>query len=191
MHFRRKNLRIIGGKFKGRRLQPPRGATIRPTADRVREAIFNILGGACRQRLVVDIFAGTGALGLEAISRGAQRAIFIDNQRSAIEVIRRNIVACGCQLQAQAVRHDVARNLNCLKGVDVPAELVFMDAPYRQGLIGPALGHLSAGRFLAVDASIVIEHARDEALPDLDVVFQLSDQRRYGKTLVSFLNYVL
>ena len=184
-------MRIIGGEYRGRRLHTPRGAVVRPTADRVREAIFNILGGACRGRLVADLFAGTGALGLEALSRGADSAIFVDRKRSAIDVIRRNIAACGCDRRSQAFLYDIMRNLNCLKRIDQPAELVFMDPPYHQGFIGPTLRHLHAGRFIAVDAILIIEHARDEVLPDLDDVFRLEDQRRYGKTLVSFLNYVL
>lgn len=184
-------MRIIGGEYKGRRLHTPRGAVVRPTADRVREAIFNILGGTCRGRLVVDLFAGTGALGLEALSRGAESAIFVDRQPSALDVIRRNIAACGCDHRSRAFLNDIKRNLNCLKRVDRSAELVFMDPPYHQGFIGPTLRHLHTGRFIAADTILIVEHAWDEVLPDLDNVFRLEDQRRYGKTLVSFLNYVL
>lgn len=184
-------LRIIGGKFKGRRLNTPRGQSIRPTADRVREAIFNILGGICRERLVIDLFAGTGAMGLEALSRGAGYAIFVDSRRTAIDVIAHNIAVCRCETNTRAFLHDIRRNLSCLKIIEHPAELVFIDPPYHLGLIGPALGHLHHGRLVANNARVVIEHAWDEDLPADDTYFRLEDRRRYGKTLVSFLHYVL
>ena len=191
MPFRRKHLRIIAGKFKGRRLLTPRGRSIRPTADRIREAVFSILGGLFQGRMVFDLFAGTGALGLEALSRGADRTVFVDNRRAAVDVIRRNIAACGCDASALVFSADISRNLNCLKRLDRPAQIVFMDPPYRSGLIGPALHHLRGGGFMAPDARLIIEHALDEALPDTGETLQLEDQRLYGKTLVSFLTYMI
>ena len=191
MHFRRKSLRIIAGKYKGRRLHTPRGESIRPTADRIREAIFNILGNQCRGCLVVDLFAGTGALGLEAMSRGADQVVFVDNRRAALDVIRRNIEVCGCGDSAMVFSADIKRNLSCLKRLTRSAEMVFMDPPYRKGLISPALHGLHSGGFIAPEAKLIIEHSADDPLPDPGQNFRLDDQRRYGKTLVSFLTYVL
>ena len=184
-------MRIIAGKFKGRRLHAPAGRSIRPTADRIREAVFNILGGICRGRLVFDLFAGTGALGLEALSRGAEQVIFIDNRRAAINLIRRNIAACGCGASALVFFADVKKNLSCLKTVDRPADIVFMDPPYDSGLIRPALHHLHRGELIAPDARLIIEHSMDEAVPDAGEAYRMDDQRRYGKTLVSFLTYMI
>ena len=184
-------VRIIAGKFRGRRLHTPRGLFIRPTADRNREAIFNILGSQCRGRLVVDLFAGTGALGLEALSRGADQVAFIDNRRAALDVIRRNINACGCDASAMVFSADINRGLGCLKRVTRPAEMVFMDPPYRQGLINTALHHLHTGDFIASEARLIIEHSTDDTLPDHGEIYRIDDQRRYGKTLVSFLTYVI
>jgi 16S rRNA (guanine966-N2)-methyltransferase len=184
-------MRIIAGKYKGRRLHTPRGGAIRPTADRIREAIFNILGGICRGRPVLDLFAGTGALGLEALSRGATQAVFVDNRRSAVDAIRRNIAACGCEERAVVHLADVRRQLDCLSRVERPAEMAFLDPPYRQDLIRPALEHLDRQGLVASEARLVIEHSIHEALPELAERFRLDDQRRYGKTLVSFLTYVV
>jgi 16S rRNA (guanine966-N2)-methyltransferase len=184
-------MRIIAGKYKGRRLHTPRGKAIRPTADRIREAIFNILGGVCRGRLVFDLFAGTGALGLEALSRGAAQAVFVDNRRSAIDTIRRNIAACGCEESAVALLADIRRQLDCLSQVERPAEMVFLDPPYRLDLIRPTLVQLDRRGLIAPDAGLIIEHSHQEALPELGERFRLVDQRRYGKTLVSFLTYVI
>jgi 16S rRNA (guanine966-N2)-methyltransferase len=184
-------LRIIAGKYKGRRLKTPRGSAIRPTADRIREAIFNILGGGCRDRQVFDIFAGTGALGLEALSRGANRAVFVDNRRTAVDAIRRNIAVCGCEENSAVFLADVRRQLDCLNQVERTAELVFLDPPYQLDLIRPALQHLVRRSLVAPEARLVIEHSVHEALPELEGHFRLDDRRRYGKTLVSFLTYMV
>ena len=190
-HFRRKYLRIIAGKYKGRRLHSPRGKSIRPTADRVREAIFNIVGSRCQGHVVFDLFAGTGALGLEALSRGADQVVFVDSHHSAVDVIRRNISACGCGESTLVFAADIRQNLGCLKKAARPAEVVFMDPPYRQGLVGSALHQLHSGNFIAPEAILIIEHPSDDPLPETGEIFQLDDQRRYGKTLVSFLAYVI
>lgn len=184
-------MRIIGGELRGRRLIAPRGRKVRPTADRIREAVFNILTGTCRGACVIDLFAGTGALGLEALSRGAESAVFIDIDRVAVDVIRRNILTCGMASRGQAVRWDIRRNLNCLQGLVRTANLVFMDPPYGQGLAAHALDHLHRDRLLSPDAHLVIEQALNEPTAVLEGPYRLADQRRYGKTLVSFLAYVV
>jgi len=147
-------LRIIGGNLKGRKLHKFRGADIRPTADRLRESIFDILGNRVQNKRVLDLFAGTGALGLEALSRGAETAVFIDNRSVALALIRRNISTCQMENRSETIKWDITKNLNCLKPV-------------------------------------IVEHADAEAIPEHLTNLLISDRRRYGKTIVSILKYVI
>lgn len=184
-------MRIIGGELKGKKLYSVNGTTTRPTSDRVREAIFNILAAQVRDAVVLDLFAGTGAFGLEAISRGAGFAVFVDAEREAMVVLKRNIQACRVEQKAKTVLWDIKKNLNCLETMAPAFNLVFMDPPYHRNLIRSSLMNLLACRSLANGACIIIEHARKEPIPANQPMLQLTDQRRYGKTLVSFLAYMV
>jgi 16S rRNA (guanine966-N2)-methyltransferase len=143
-----------------------------------------------RHAHVLDLFAGTGAFGIEALSRGADFVLFIENGQEALAVLNRNIQSCRLADRARVLRWDAAANLNCLAHGDRKFHLVFMDPPYRAGMIAPALGHLADSRCLEDKARIVVEHAAGEAVGEA-APFHLQDQRRYGKTLVSFLTCVL
>jgi 16S rRNA (guanine966-N2)-methyltransferase len=184
-------LRIISGKFKGKKLYSVRGLTIRPTADRLRESIFNILSHGVLNAVVLDLFAGTGALGMEALSRGAESAVFVDNNPEALSVIRRNITSCSFEKQAQIIKWDIKNNLNCFKAVGQTFDLVFMDPPYNRGMIKPALFNLEQTGSLKKGARIVVEHSPFEPISDRVFMFEIEDQRKYGKTLVSFLTFVI
>lgn len=165
-----------------------RGRRVRPTADRTKESVFNILARSLVGAVVLDLFSGTGALAIEAISRGAASAVLIDAHGDSLAVIRKNLSACGLMGRAQVIRWQIERNLDCLRDRRPPFDLVFMDPPYAEGLVRPALENLCRSRCLAPDARIVIEHGTDDPLPDPLSPFSLADQRRYGKTLVSFLS---
>jgi 16S rRNA (guanine966-N2)-methyltransferase len=184
-------LRIIGGEFRGRKLHTAPGLETRPTANRTREAIFNILGADVRSVHVLDVFAGSGAFGLEALSRGAASALFIETGREALVILERNIRLCRLADRAAVIRWNVARNLDCLRNREPRFGLIFLDPPYHQGLVAPALAHLHAARCLAQNARLVVEHGVMDPLPELQNLYALEDQRRYGKTLVSFLSYVI
>ena len=168
-----------------------RGVTIRPTADRLRESIFNILSHRVRNAVVLDLFAGTGALGIEALSRGAESAVFVDNNPGALSVIRRNITSCSFEKQAQIIKWDIRKNLNCLKSASTTFDLVFMDPPYNRGMVKPALLNLEKTGSLATGARLVVEHSPLEPIPDPVFMFEITDKRKYGKTLVSFLTYMI
>jgi 16S rRNA (guanine966-N2)-methyltransferase len=183
-------LRVIAGQLRGKKLVTVPGRETRPTADRTRESIFNILGSAVRHAHVLDLFAGTGAFGIEALSRGADFALFIENGQEALGVLNRNIQSCRLADRARVLRWDAAGNLNCLADGDRKFDLVFLDPPYGAGMIAPALRHLADSRCLADKARIVVEHAIGEAVGQAPP-FHLQDHRRYGKTLVSFLTCVL
>jgi 16S rRNA (guanine966-N2)-methyltransferase len=184
-------LRIISGNFKGKKLFAVRGMKVRPTADRLRESIFNILSARVQDAVVLDLFAATGALGMEAISRGAEYAVFVENSRRALTAIARNIKSCECGEQTKVIKWNINKSLNCIKSFSPGFDLVFMDPPYGRNFIDPALHNLYRSNALAKGACIVIEHAAAEPIPaDLEA-FGIDDQRKYGKTLVSFLNYML
>ena len=184
-------MRIISGNRRGKKLYAFDGRKIRPTTDRMREAIFNILSSRVKDTAVLDLFAGTGAFGLEAISRGARSAIFIDSHPDAIRLLKKNINACGMIEETRVVKWDIAQDLNCLKGIQSGFELVFLDPPYHKNLVHPTLLHLHESEALQAAAHIVIEHGLDDPLPHELDCFAKVDQRKYGKSLVSFFDYVL
>lgn len=179
-------MRIIGGDLKGRKLRPIRGRTIRPTSDRLRESLFNILGDRVTNAMVLDLYAGTGALGIEALSRGARFAVFVDRYRGALSAVAENLRQCGIQDRARVVRWDILRGLSCIRDHRPPFTLVFMDPPYEQNLVAPALNHLAESEALASKSLIIVEHSVHEPVPDSSENWTFTDQRRYGKTLVSF-----
>jgi 16S rRNA (guanine966-N2)-methyltransferase len=169
-------LRIVAGQFKGRRLATPRGTRTRPTADRVREALFSMLGHVAGAR-VLDLYAGSGALAIEALSRGAGSAVFVERDPPAVAAIERNLAAIG--VEAVVVRQDVMRYL---PRADGPFELVFCDPPYDSAarLAGPLAQHLP--RLTSDDARIVTES--DKRHP-LELPFPLLVERAYGDTRIA------
>lgn len=183
-------MRIVGGKNRGRRLIAPKGIGTRPTSDRIREAIFNILAHGMQLDLdgcqVLDLFAGTGALGFEALSRGAGSVQFIENSNTAIELIRANAGALG-EDAVTVVRADV-RRLGAAPVSDDPAGLVFLDPPYGVGLIPAALEVLAGPNWLADGAVLVIETGRDESIA-LRGAFEMMEERNYGATKISFARF--
>lgn len=184
-------MRIIAGNLKGRKLQKIRGYKIRPTSDRLRETLFNILSDRIREAVVLELFAGTGALGIEALSRGAKSAVFIDKYKNALLTINKNIKTCKLEHKAKIINWDIAKNLNCLKPYQSCFNLVFMDPPYNQNLVKPALENLHKIGALDLSALIVVEHGLDEAVSENIRDFNLLRQRKYNKTIVSFFEYDL
>ncbi len=182
-------MRIIGGELRGKKLFSPQDRSVRPTADRLREAIFNILSSELCDAAVLDLFAGTGALGIEALSRGAASAWFVDRSQAALTVLKKNLAACRFQDRARCVQRDVLKGLNFLSKACF--SLVFMDPPYNKGLMRPALKRLQQSGATAPDALVVVEHSIAEPLVDPGRAYRLEDQRRYGKTLVSFARCLL
>ena len=179
-------MRVIGGQLRGKKLHCLSGRVIRPTADRLREAVFNMLGDRVVNAEVLDLFAGTGALAIEALSRGARRAVLVDCSRPAVELMRRNLTACRFDESVRVVQWDICRNLNCLAADPQRFDLVFLDPPYQKEMVDRALETLFKSGALRRNARLVVEHAADEAV-DPGSGFRIDRQRRYGKTRVSFL----
>jgi 16S rRNA (guanine966-N2)-methyltransferase len=181
-------MRIVAGKFRGRNLQGPKSNAIRPTSDRLRESIFNILvhayGDPITDARVIDLFAGTGALGLEALSRGAKFALFVEETIEARGVIRENIETLGVIGISNVFRRDAAK-LGEHGPVD-PFDLVFCDPPYGQGLAEKALAGARAGGWLNPAALVVVEDAAEPGFKTPEGYEEI-ERRRYDGTEVIFL----
>ena len=183
-------MRVVGGRHRGRRLIAPAGETVRPTSDRAREALFNILshgrfaasGLPFAGKPVLDAFAGTGAVGLEALSRGASAAVFIETERDALAALRRNIAVLGEEDSAQIVAGDATRPPRAA----FVCAVAFLDPPYGSGLAAPALTALAAAGWLAEDALAIVEVAARESLP-MPAGFNVIDERVYGAARLVFL----
>jgi 16S rRNA (guanine966-N2)-methyltransferase len=185
------SIRIIGGELKGRKLVTVAGKETRPTSDRVRESIFNILGDTVRDACVLDLYAGTGAMGIEALSRGAKRVSFAEDHKAALAALAKNIKICSLESRTNTIKWNIQNNLNILKSHRSTFDLVFIDPPYNKDMIQPTLSHLARSQCLVNGARLVIEHSPREPIPENRPEFEMTDQRRYGKTLVSFLIYML
>lgn len=180
-------MRIVGGRLKGRALHAPASRAIRPTSERLRESIFDILAhrhaGAVEGARVVDLFAGSGALGIEALSRGAEFALFVDNGAEGRALLRANVEALALGGVTRIWRADATRLGKAPAGP--PFTLAFLDPPYDKGLAGPALAALCEGGWLAANALVVVEEAAKAQIvvpPALERV----DERVYGETRVAF-----
>ncbi len=180
-------MRIIAGQYKGRRLEAVTTQGIRPTSDRVREAVFSIIAGRISGARVLDIFAGTGALGLEALSRGASHTTFIDVSPQACELIKKNVQRCAIHDKASIICHDMSRGIlpEHIKGE--PFSIIFMDPPYGTPLLETALSSGILNQVLARDGILIAEHSIKVSLPHPITGLDIHDQRKYGKTLISFL----
>lgn len=182
--------RIVAGDWGGRVLQVPRSGT-RPTSERVREAIFSRLDsqGVITGARVLDIFAGSGALGLEALSRGAAGAVLVDSARGAVQVLRANVATVGAKTQVRIVGADAVRFAASL-GANEVFDLIFVDPPY--ALDSEVLGRVlaSVAAHLAPLGIIILESSTRAALPDLPPQLMNSATKTYGETQVSFLEVV-
>ena len=180
-------MRIVGGRFRGRALKGPASDVIRPTSDRLRETIFNILahgyGDPVAGARVLDLFAGTGAMGLEALSRGAAFALFVDDSAAARGLIRENVEALGVGGQSRLFRRDATRLGPAPP--NAPFSLVFCDPPYGKGLAERALAACAAGGWLTNDALVVIEESGGAALKLPDGL-ALIEARDYGEAQLVF-----
>jgi 16S rRNA (guanine966-N2)-methyltransferase len=184
-------MRVVGGRLGGRTLQAPSSRAIRPTSDRLRESLFNILAHGYGDRVqgarVLDLFAGTGALGIEALSRGAAFALFVDQGVEARALLRDNVERLGLGGTTRIFRRDATR-LGAAHPVE-PFSLVFADPPYGRGLAGPALASARAGCWLTPQAVIIVEEAAGAGFTAPEG-FEEIERRTYDDTELIFLRYV-
>jgi 16S rRNA (guanine966-N2)-methyltransferase len=180
-------MRVISGSSRGRRLAAEHGRALRPTSDRIRTPIFDILGGEVKESAVLDLFAGTGSLGIEALSRGATKALFVENRGEALQVLRKNLSQCGMEAESEIFSGDVLRAIGVLQSRRESFDLIFMDPPYGKGLIAETIRKLGAHRIYHGRSLLVIQHDRREPLPEPLRGWRPIRERRIGDTIVSFL----
>lgn len=179
-------MRVLGGAAKGRRLKAPKGQRLRPTAARVKEALFNILPHDLSGLRVLDLFAGTGSLSVEALSRGAAKAVLVDASRAAGLAIRENLRSMGLSGRCEVWGAPVLKATRALGRRGEKFELIFLDPPYEKGWIGKILRALAKEDLLETRGILVAEHSVREKIDDHYGRLRLRDQRRYGTTLLSF-----
>jgi len=179
-------MRIISGTARGRTLVAPAGERTRPTQDKVRESLFNIIRWDVMDARVLDLFAGTGALSLESLSRGAKSAVMIDTDRAACEAIRKNIAACRMEDRARLIPRDYRQAMDQLAMEKQVFDVAFLDPPYRMENTGEMCAALYDKGLLAKAFLLVVEHKRGLA-PLVDERFEAFDQRDYGDTQITFI----
>ena len=184
-------MRIVAGSAGGLHLKVPKGRKVRPTADQVREAIFNILASRfpLADIAVLDLFAGTGALGIEALSRGARSAVFVDASPEAQRVIQANLNATGLRRLGRIIRAYAAKGIKIAEGQELRFGGVFLDPPYGEGWVDKTLRLLARSSILAPDSWVVAEHGQHEEGAEAYPPLALTDRRRYGTTGVSFYQH--
>jgi 16S rRNA (guanine(966)-N(2))-methyltransferase RsmD len=179
-------LRIIAGTRKGYKLHPIKGRVIRPTADRIRESIFNILGRVVIDAVVLDLYAGTGGVGIEALSRGASVALFVEKSPYSLRTITQNLNHLNLTNQGHVFKRDILNGLSWMKTLGHHFDIVFMDPPYNKNYVAKTLLFLSKAEILSPASQIIAEHSAREAVPESMGNLVLYDQRKYGKIIVSF-----
>jgi 16S rRNA (guanine(966)-N(2))-methyltransferase RsmD len=176
------DLRIIAGVLKGRRLILPKDSKVRPTTDKVKEALFSMLAPYLQDSVVIDLFSGTGSLGLEAISRGAKQVFFGDKSRTSLALTKANIAHCNVLEQCVTLLGDWEYVLRRIKG---PVDLIILDPPYKAGLLTDCIERISELSLIKEDGIIVAEHGTDVSLPVQIGQFILEKEKRYGTIVIS------
>ena len=177
-------MRVITGSARGRRLKELEGMETRPTTDRVKEGLFNILQFDIEGRRVLDLFAGTGQLGIECLSRGAASAVFVDRRPDAVKLIRENLKITDLQDRARVVAGD---SMEFLKSLKERFDIVLLDPPYAAGLLEPAIAHLTAFDILNPHGIIVAEHPAERSLQPPAAPYRVRRAYRYGKIAVTVI----
>jgi 16S rRNA (guanine966-N2)-methyltransferase len=182
-------MRIITGTAKGLKLKTPRGRDVRPTSDRVKESLFSIIAGRTSGAAVADFFAGTGNLGLEALSRGAASAVFVDASPASLALIRDNAARARLTERSEFLRQDALAAAARFARDGRAFDLIFCDPPYNKGLAAATLEKIDAGNLLKPRGVAIIEHSRHEQLPADLANLRISRTERYGETLLTFLEH--
>jgi 16S rRNA (guanine966-N2)-methyltransferase len=175
-------MRITGGIGRGRKLKVPAGDQVRPTSDKVKQALFNILGERVRGAVFLDLFAGAGGIGIEALSRGAERVVFVEGSRESLDVVRQNIEQTGFGEQAAAVLSKVEPYLKKRSG---PYDIVFLDPPYAMELL-PLLQLIAASGLMKADAVVIAEHFKKRPSPERAGDLERYREAIYGDTVLAF-----
>lgn len=182
-------MRVIAGEAKGRTLKAVPGNNTRPTTDKVKEAIFSMIGPYFEGGTALDLFAGTGGLGIEAWSRGIERVIFVDREKLSVDIIRHNVQTSGMTADAEIYRNDAERALKALAKRKLKLRLVFLDPPYKMTTMDEVLRELADGDLLEHGAVVVVEHDEAHRYPDRLEYFDQIKYAHYGDIAVSIYKY--
>lgn len=180
-------MRIITGEYRGRKLETPIGYDVRPTTDKVKEAIFNIIMNEVWDATCIDLFAGTGNLGLEALSRGARKCYFGDNSRESINLIKTNVKKCQAEDKSVIMAGDYSKTL---ARISEQADVIFLDPPYRDGLYEKCLETIDSLDLLADEGIIVAEHGVRDYVPETVGNLTIIKEKKYGKIMVTIYGHM-
>ena len=175
-------MRRITGEYRGRRLESPAGYDVRPTSDKVKEAVFNIIMNEVWDATCVDLFAGTGNLGLEALSRGAKKCYFGDNSRESINLIKNNVKMCRAEDKSVIIAGDYSKILG---RINEKVDIFFLDPPYKDGLYENCLEIIDSLDLLSEEGIIVAEHGVRDYVPETVGSLEIIKERKYGKIMVT------
>lgn len=182
-------MRVVAGAVKGIPLKAVPGTSTRPTTDKVKESIFNMIGPFFDGGNAFDLFAGSGGLGIEALSRGIDKVIFTDKDRKAIDTIRTNLEKTRLTGQAEVYKVDADRALKAIKKNNVQARLMFLDPPYHMAKAYGLMDKAAELGILTEDAIVVCEHAKEVELSDRTVYFKRFKKELYGTTVISIYRF--
>jgi len=182
-------LRIIAGKYKGRQISAPAGENTRPAPDILREALFSIIGSDIINSSFADLYAGSGAVGLESISRGSSSVVLIDNWIESIKCIKQNVAKIGCKENTLILKSDLSKyEVSWVEAVK-RCEFIFLGPPYNKGLGAKTLDILTGWHILANNQSIIIQREYQEEIPFESMGLSIIDERKYGKNVIDFLRF--
>jgi 16S rRNA (guanine(966)-N(2))-methyltransferase RsmD len=184
-------LRVISGEFKGRKLEKLEGMEIRPTSDRVKESLFNMLGVKLYDCAFLDLFAGTGGIGIEAYSRGAEQVVFIDESAKSIKVLKTNLEKLKILDAVEVYNTDYINAISKLAMNHRKFDIIFIDPPYLKGYAQNALETISAHKVLHEEGFVIVEHDMQDKMPENIGELNLTRQKKYGKTMLSFFSLTL
>lgn len=182
-------MRVISGSARGKKLKTLEGLETRPTLDRVKEAIFNILQFDLKETTVLDLFSGSGAIGIEALSRGAKEAVFCDKSNRAINIIKENLEATRLVSKAEIINKDYKEALQILKNENKKFNIIFLDPPYKSNYAVEAIKHIIKYKLITEDGTIIVETDDENIINELEVCKEIEvyDTRKYGIAYVIFL----
>jgi 16S rRNA (guanine966-N2)-methyltransferase len=183
-------VRVIGGVYRSRRLRAVAGQEVRPTSDRMRETLFNVLGARVRDSRFLDLCAGSGAVGIEALSRGARHAVFVEQSRRACAVIEANLRELGIADRASLICREAVAWLKPLACEAEPFDLIFFDPPYASGIYSTVLSHLGEGFNLADGAVVVVEHRAKAPLAGDYGRLKSFRQLKQGESMLAFYRVI-
>ena len=183
-------MRIVAGKNKGNIIKSPKDLSVRPTSEKVREALFDILGASVSEICFLDLFAGTGAVGIEALSRGAKKAIFIEKEIKCVKIIKENLEKTKNSQNAEVYKIDFLSGLKLLAKKNYSLDYIFLDPPYNKGLVNISLLEISNLPILRKNGWVIAQHYKKEEVMENLSNLRLFDQRRYGECYLSFYDYV-